>query len=64
MSSGKPPGGRRYPLGPTVRRLEVPPSYDRVARGLSDTELREEIDSGLGSEDYQQALAAELERRR
>jgi hypothetical protein len=62
LSTAKPPGGRRYPLGST-RRDARPPSYERVVRGLSDRELREEIDAGLGSEEYQQALAAEAERR-
>lgn len=40
-----------------------PPQYDRVVRSLSNDELQQEATSGKGERGYQQAVAAELERR-
>lgn len=63
MSEKAPPGGRRYPLGPTVTAKPVPPSYGRVVERLTLDELRAELDQGRGTEDYREAVRAELERR-
>lgn len=50
-----------YPIrdGQSVR----PPSHDRVARGLSDADLEEEILGRRGEADYQLALVREADRR-
>lgn len=44
-------------------RPQTPPDYGRVARVLRDDELEEEIRSGRGEPGYQEALAAERDRR-
>jgi hypothetical protein len=41
----------------------VDPSYDRVARALSDDELEDEILAGRGEAGFKLALLAEFERR-
>lgn len=46
-----------YPVTPEGR--EVPPSYDRVVRSLSDSDIDDELQVGLGSPEYQQALRDE-----
>lgn len=52
---------RYYPvIGAGVKR---DPAYDRVARGLDDGDLSEEISLGLGTPDYQAALERERDRR-
>lgn len=43
---------------------KIPPSYDRVARGMNDVELADEIAGGKGDHDYRAALREEQARRR
>lgn len=42
---------------------EVPPSYDRAVRALTDAELEDELLSKRGEPGYRLALVAEADRR-
>lgn len=51
----------RYPYADGAPRK--PPDFGRVAAGLSDADLEDEILAGRGEPDYQAALVHEHERR-
>lgn len=51
---------KTYPIIPKNRQAA---NYDRVARVLSNADLRDELDLGRGDPGYQEALRTEAKRR-